>query len=109
MEITVTQFKATCLGVIDKVQKEKLRESGVRVGSSLNPKARFNEHDYQELLAAAVDCEVLLSARSGPLKSPHLTAGPSPQLLRFGRQKFADAGMRASQERFLKGVAYSPM
>ncbi len=25
MDITVTQFKATCLGVIDKVQREKSR------------------------------------------------------------------------------------
>lgn len=38
----------------DKAQKEMQREAGVLVGSSLNPKARFNEHDYQELLAAAV-------------------------------------------------------
>ena len=32
MEITVTQFKATCLGVINKVQKEKSRVTITRRG-----------------------------------------------------------------------------
>jgi len=32
MEISVTQFKATCLGVIDKVQKEKSRVTITRHG-----------------------------------------------------------------------------
>ncbi|MEY3897426.1 MAG: hypothetical protein RLZZ214_2947 [Verrucomicrobiota bacterium] len=32
MDITVTQFKATCLGVIDKVQKEKSRITITRHG-----------------------------------------------------------------------------
>jgi prevent-host-death family protein len=32
MDITVTQFKATCLGVIDKVQKEKSRVTITRHG-----------------------------------------------------------------------------
>jgi prevent-host-death family protein len=32
MSITVTQFKATCLGVIDKVQKEKSRITITRHG-----------------------------------------------------------------------------
>ena len=32
MDITVTQFKATCLGVIDKVQKEKFRITITRHG-----------------------------------------------------------------------------
>ena len=32
MEMTVTQFKAKCLGVIDKVQKEKSRVTITRHG-----------------------------------------------------------------------------
>ena len=32
MDITVTQFKATCLGVIDKVQKDKSRVTITRHG-----------------------------------------------------------------------------
>jgi prevent-host-death family protein len=32
MDISVTQFKATCLGVIDKVQKEKSRITITRHG-----------------------------------------------------------------------------
>lgn len=32
MDISVTQFKATCLGVIDKVQKEKSRVTITRHG-----------------------------------------------------------------------------
>jgi prevent-host-death family protein len=32
MDITVTQFKATCLGLIDKVQKEKSRVTITRHG-----------------------------------------------------------------------------
>lgn len=32
MDITVTQFKATCLGVIDRVQKEKSRFTITRHG-----------------------------------------------------------------------------
>ncbi len=32
MDITVTRFKATCLGVIDKVQKEKSRVTITRHG-----------------------------------------------------------------------------
>jgi len=32
MDITVTQFKAKCLGVIDKVQKEKSRVTITRHG-----------------------------------------------------------------------------
>ncbi len=32
MEISVTNFKATCLGVIDKVQKEKSRVTITRHG-----------------------------------------------------------------------------
>ncbi|RYD46975.1 MAG: type II toxin-antitoxin system Phd/YefM family antitoxin [Verrucomicrobiaceae bacterium] len=32
MDITVTQFKATCLGVIEKVQKEKSRITITRHG-----------------------------------------------------------------------------
>ena len=38
MDITVTQFKATCLGVIDKVQKEKSRVTITRHGK---PAAEF--------------------------------------------------------------------
>jgi hypothetical protein len=37
MDITVTRFKATCLGVIDKVQKEKSRVTITRHGNDFRP------------------------------------------------------------------------
>jgi prevent-host-death family protein len=60
MEITVTQFKATCLGVIDKVQKEKSRVTITRRGKPAAELIPISASTPGQLLGRSKESTVIL-------------------------------------------------
>ena len=75
MDITVTQFKATCLGVIDKVQKEKSRVTITRHGK---PAA--------ELIPISASSPGKLFGRGKESKSLYITAGKGLYRIKLNRE-----------------------
>lgn len=60
MDITVTQFKATCLGVIDKVQKEKSRVTITRHGKPAAELIPISASSPGKLFGRAKETTVIL-------------------------------------------------
>lgn len=60
MNITVTQFKATCLGVIDKVQKEKSRITITRHGKPAAELIPISASSPGKLFGRAKESTVIL-------------------------------------------------
>lgn len=60
MDISVTQFKATCLGVIDKVQKEKTRVTITRHGKPAAELIPISASSPGKLFGRSKDSTVIL-------------------------------------------------
>jgi prevent-host-death family protein len=60
MEISVTQFKATCLGVIDQVQKEKSRVTITRHGKPAAELIPISASSPGKLFGRSKDSTVIL-------------------------------------------------
>jgi prevent-host-death family protein len=60
MDISVTQFKATCLGVIDQVQKEKTRVTITRHGRPAAELIPISASSPGKLFGRAKDSTVIL-------------------------------------------------
>ena len=60
MDITVTQFKAKCLGVIDKVQKEKSRITITRHGKPAAELIPVSASSPGELFGRSKESTVIL-------------------------------------------------
>lgn len=60
MEISVTQFKATCLGVIDRVQKEKSRVTITRHGKPAAELIPISASSPGKLFGRSKDSTVIL-------------------------------------------------
>lgn len=60
MDISVTQFKATCLGVIDQVQKEKTRVTITRHGKPAAELIPISASSPGKLFGRSKDSTVIL-------------------------------------------------
>jgi prevent-host-death family protein len=60
MDISVTQFKATCLGVIDRVQKEKSRVTITRHGKPAAELIPISASSPGKLFGRSKDSTVIL-------------------------------------------------
>jgi prevent-host-death family protein len=65
MDISVTQFKATCLGVIDKVQKEKSRVTITRHGKPAAELIPISASSPGKLFGRSKDSTVILGELLG--------------------------------------------
>ncbi len=65
MEITVMQFKATCLGMIDKVQKEKSRVTITRHGKPAAELIPISASTPGKLFGRSKDATAILGDHPG--------------------------------------------